>query len=151
MFWLPSKKNCSAVMHAPPTAPWPVGSQRRTEQAGVQHLVWSRDPRRHSLPQFNSELDSAGRAGCSQRPAGPGQVLQRTVHDQDHETRRDDCHYHQLVQLTGRFCTSGSEREFTLEKRWYVDETMNRSSRCCGKLKWRSQTGRPPRKPTLAT
>ena len=28
--------------------------------------------------------------------------------------------------VTGVFCTGGSEREFTLEERWYVDETMKR-------------------------
>ena len=26
--------------------------------------------------------------------------------------------------LTGDFCTSGSEREFTLEERWYAHETV---------------------------
>ena len=26
--------------------------------------------------------------------------------------------------LTGVFCTSGSEREFTLEERWYADEEI---------------------------
>jgi hypothetical protein len=26
--------------------------------------------------------------------------------------------------LTGVFCTSGSEREFTLEERWYAYETV---------------------------
>ena len=26
--------------------------------------------------------------------------------------------------LTGVFCTSGSEREFTLEERWYAHETV---------------------------
>ena len=26
--------------------------------------------------------------------------------------------------VTGIFCTSGSEREFTLEERWYADEKV---------------------------
>ena len=29
-----------------------------------------------------------------------------------------------LSDLTGVFCTSGSEREFTLEERWYAHETV---------------------------
>jgi len=28
------------------------------------------------------------------------------------------------ADLTGVFCTSGSEREFTLEERWYAHETV---------------------------
>jgi hypothetical protein len=28
-----------------------------------------------------------------------------------------------IIDLTGVFCTSGSERKFTLEGRWYADET----------------------------
>jgi hypothetical protein len=29
-----------------------------------------------------------------------------------------------LTDLTGVFCTSGSEREFTQEERWYADEEI---------------------------
>jgi hypothetical protein len=29
-----------------------------------------------------------------------------------------------MIDLTGDFCTSGSEREFTLEGRWYADEKI---------------------------
>jgi hypothetical protein len=29
-----------------------------------------------------------------------------------------------IVYLTGDFCTSGSEREFTLEERWYAHEEI---------------------------
>jgi hypothetical protein len=29
-----------------------------------------------------------------------------------------------VLDLTGVFCTSGSERKFTLEGRWYADETV---------------------------
>ncbi len=29
-----------------------------------------------------------------------------------------------MVDLTGVFCTSGSEREFTLEGSWYADEEI---------------------------
>jgi hypothetical protein len=29
-----------------------------------------------------------------------------------------------LTDLTGVFCTSGSEREFTLEGSWYADEEI---------------------------
>jgi hypothetical protein len=37
------------------------------------------------------------------------------------------------------FCTCGSERNFTLQKRWYADEEENwtRSKGCYGKLKCR--------------
>jgi len=29
-----------------------------------------------------------------------------------------------ITDLTGGFCTSGSEREFTLEGSWYADEEI---------------------------
>jgi universal stress protein A len=32
--------------------------------------------------------------------------------------------------LTGIFCTSGSERKFTLEERWYADETVQAGADC---------------------
>jgi hypothetical protein len=32
--------------------------------------------------------------------------------------------YQHETDLTGVFCTSGSEREFTLEERWYADEEI---------------------------
>jgi hypothetical protein len=29
-----------------------------------------------------------------------------------------------MIEVTGDFCTSGSEREFTLEERWYADKEV---------------------------
>jgi hypothetical protein len=33
------------------------------------------------------------------------------------------------TDLTGGFCTSGTEREFTLKKRWYADEEIQAKGR----------------------
>ena len=32
--------------------------------------------------------------------------------------------------VTGDFCTSGSEREFTLKERWYADEEIQGGADC---------------------
>ena len=52
-------------------------------------------------------VDSAGRADCAQHAAGPGQVLQRAVHDQHHEIRRNDRNHH---QRGGSLAASGHNR-----------------------------------------
>jgi hypothetical protein len=35
-----------------------------------------------------------------------------------------------VLDLTGVFCTSGSEREFTLEGSWYADEEIQAGADC---------------------
>jgi hypothetical protein len=35
-----------------------------------------------------------------------------------------------LIDVTGVFCTSGSEREFTLEESWYADEEIQAGADC---------------------
>jgi len=35
-----------------------------------------------------------------------------------------------LIDVTGVFCTSGSEREFTLEGSWYADEKVQAGADC---------------------
>ncbi len=34
------------------------------------------------------------------------------------------------IDLTGDFCTSGSEREFTLMERWYANEKIQAGADC---------------------
>ncbi|MGB7284005.1 MAG: hypothetical protein WBE13_17195 [Candidatus Acidiferrum sp.] len=39
-------------------------------------------------------------------------------------------HVNECVDLTGIFCTSGSEREFTLKERWYADKEIQTGADC---------------------
>jgi hypothetical protein len=38
--------------------------------------------------------------------------------------RSNSCSSSRQSEVTGVFCTSGSEREFTLERSWYADEEI---------------------------
>ena len=73
-------------------------------------------PRLRTLVLMSEEYCQGRRASNKEFRWSLGQCLQVSTEVFKTNIDRND--------LTGVFCTSGSEREFTLEERWYAHETV---------------------------